>query len=75
MICGENTYKVIVKLCEDRGLSVSKLAKICGMNKRSIYNIKYFVKVKITTILKICQGLEISTQEFFNNPIFAEPMA
>lgn len=74
MYCGKNIYKVIVKLCEERRISVSELADLCGLNRNSIYNIKYSEKVKISKIIKICCALGITVQEFIDDPFFDEIM-
>ena len=57
----------ILKLCKKYNLSLNKLATICQMPPSTIKNILYgkSQNVKIGTIIKICDGLEISLLEFF----------
>jgi len=59
-------------LCLERNIAVNGLANQCGMSPSTIYSMLN-TKSKnpgIVSIQKICDGLEISIREFFNDPLF-----
>ena len=62
----------ILSLCEERHISINKLATICGLPPSSIKNILYgkSQNPKLLTIKMICDGLEITLATFFNTPEF-----
>lgn len=62
----------ILKLCEERNMSINKLATVCAMPPSSIKNILYgkSQNPKLLTIKMICDGLDITLGEFFSTPEF-----
>ena len=62
----------ILQLCDERGISVNRLATIGGLPPSSVKNILYgrSTDPKILTIKKICDGLDITLAEFFSTPEF-----
>jgi len=62
----------ILHLCNERDLTINKLATISALPPSSVKNILYGKSQapKITTIKKLCDGLEITLGEFFNTPEF-----
>ena len=62
----------ILRLCEERGMSVNKLATLCALPPSSIKNILYgkSLNPKLITIKMICDGLDITLGEFFATPEF-----
>ena len=62
----------ILQLCEERSISINRLATISALPPSSIKNILYgrSVDPKILTIKKICDGLDITLAEFFATPEF-----
>jgi len=62
----------ITQLCEQNHLNPSSLAYLCGMDRSTIYSIlsEKSKSPEVATIKKICDGLEITLQEFFNTPAF-----
>lgn len=64
--------KRICGLCAERGLSINKLASLCGITQSTLSNIfqREFAKPTVSTIKKVCDGLEISLGEFFCCEIF-----
>lgn len=62
----------ILRLCEERNMSINKLATVCGLPPSSIKNILYgkSQNPKLLTIKMICDGLDISLGEFFTTPEF-----
>ncbi len=63
----------ILQLCEERGLTINRLADVSGLPPSSVKNILYgkSQNPKILTIKMICDGLDITLIEFFNTPEFA----
>ena len=62
----------ILSLCEERDITINKLAAICGLPPSSVKNILYgrSTDPKIRTIKKLCDGLDITLAEFFSTPQF-----
>jgi len=62
----------ITQLCEERNISVYALAIQCGVDKSTIYSIlgEKSNSPEVSSIKKICDGLEITLGQFFNTPEF-----
>ena len=62
----------IKRLCFENGITLNKLANLCGISPSSIKNIMYgkSCNPKILTIKMICDGLNITLAEFFNTKEF-----
>lgn len=62
----------ILTLCDERGITISKLATLSGLPPSSIKNILYgrSRNPQILTIKMICDGVDISLGEFFSTPEF-----
>lgn len=62
----------ILRLCEERNISINRLATISALPPSSIKNILYgrSADPKILTIKKICDGVDITLGEFFSTPEF-----
>lgn len=62
----------IGELCKSRNLNASSLAYLSGMDRSTIYSIlgEKSRNPEVSTIKKICDGLEITLGEFFSNPAF-----
>lgn len=62
----------ILHLCEERGLTITRLATICALPPSSIKNILYgkSQNPKLLTIKMLCDGLDITLGEFFSTPEF-----
>ena len=70
----EAVAKRIQTLCAERGMTVNALANQCGIEPSTIYSM-LGAKSKnpgVITIQKLCDGLEISVKDFFNDPLFEE---
>ena len=68
----EAVARRIQELCVQRGLAINALANLCGVPPSTIYS-KLNEKSQnpgIISIQKICDGLEISVREFFDDPLF-----
>ena len=59
-------------LCNEKGITINKLSTICGITQSTLANWRVRPKTNISTItiLRICRGMNISAQEFFDSPIF-----
>jgi len=62
----------ILELCVSRNLTVNKLGTISGVTQSTINNIVSGRNnsTTVSTIKKLCDGLDISIIEFFNAPVF-----
>ena len=62
----------ILHLCEERNLTINKLATISAIPPTSLKNILYgkSKNPKILTIKMICDGLDMTLAEFFDTPEF-----
>lgn len=62
----------IVELCQKRGISINKLCTICGITQSTVNNIvnRRSKNPTVSTIKKICDGLEITLEEFFSTEDF-----
>ena len=72
MTIGEAVGERILKLCKDRNLTVNKLATISGITQSTLNNIvsRRNHSTTVSTIQKICDGLEITITEFFTDGLF-----
>lgn len=68
----EAVARRIQALCLERGLAVNALANLCGVPPSTIYSMlnNKSENPGIISIQKLCDGLEISVREFFNDPLF-----
>lgn len=62
----------ILQLCEERGISVNRLAELSALPPSSVKNILYGKSrnPKIETIKLMCDGLGITLGEFFSTKEF-----
>lgn len=69
---GEAVKLRILELCNKRNITINKLATISGVTQFTLNNITGGRNkgTNISTIKKLCDGLEINIQEFFNSEIF-----
>ena len=64
--------KRIYELCDERNLTINKLCTISGITQSTLANInsRQNANLNILTIMRICRGLNITLQDFFNSPLF-----
>lgn len=62
----------IEHLCQERHISINKMCITCGITQSSINNIinRKQRDVSLLTIVKICNGLTITLNDFFDDEIF-----
>ncbi|MDF2615748.1 MAG: transcriptional regulator [Sedimentibacter sp.] len=73
MMCvKEAVINRINDICSDRGLAVNKLANLSGITPSTVYSVFDTDRkdIGIVLIKKICDGLEISLEDFFSAEIF-----
>ena len=72
MNIGEATKLRILELCKENRVTVNKLATISGITQSTLSNIVggRNNSTTVSTIKKLCDGLEISIHEFFQSPLF-----
>lgn len=59
-------------LCREQCISINHLAYISGVSPSTVKNIVYGISgnTGVVTIAKLCNGLEISIQDFFSDELF-----
>ena len=62
----------IIGLCQERNITVNGLANISAVPPSTLKNIIYGVSKNpgIVTIKMLCDGLNISLEDFFNSDLF-----
>jgi len=62
----------ILQLCDAHEISINRLCTISGVTQSTINNVisRRNKSVTVSTIKKLCDGLNISIQDFFNDPLF-----
>ena len=62
----------ILELCRQNDITLNKLSTICGITQSTLNNIVSGRNnsTTISTIKKICDGLEITILDFFTSPLF-----
>ena len=72
MTIGEAVRQRILALCDERSITVNKLAIMSGMTQSTLNNIvnQRNRSTTVSTVQKICDGLDISIKDFFNSDLF-----
>ena len=61
-----DTFKRAEELAQVRGLTLSKLSRMCGMNRSTLPSARRRGnQLSVDTIERICEALQITTAEFF----------
>ncbi len=74
MSIGEAVKYRILQLCIEKKLTVTGLATKCGITQSTLNNIVSGRNnsTTISTIKKICDGLDITVLDFFDDEIFSD---
>ncbi len=74
MNIGEAVRDRIIELCKEKDISVNKLCNISGVTQSTVNNIisGRNRSATVSTIKKLCDGLGITIQDFFNAKLFEE---
>lgn len=72
MNIGEATRLRIDQLCSERRITLNKLSTVCGISQSTVNNIMSGRNnsTTVSTVKKICDGLEITIKEFFDSKLF-----
>ena len=72
MTTKEAVAQRIIDLCNERNIAINALANISGVSPSTIYSMlnQKSQNPGVVSIKKICDGLEITVREFFNDPLF-----
>jgi DNA-binding Xre family transcriptional regulator len=62
----------IKSICQQRNIKLNELANLSGITPSTVYSMTDSARrdISILTIKKLCDGLDITLTEFFNDPIF-----
>ena len=74
MNVGEAVKERILQLCRERDISVNKLSSMSGVTQSTVNNIVSGRNnsATVSTIKKLCDGLGITIEEFFQTELFRE---
>ena len=72
MTISEAVTKRLLELCGERGLTINKLCTLSGVTQSTVSDIvnRNTSNTGIATIKKLCDGLGITIEEFFNSELF-----
>ena len=72
MDIGEAVKERILERCREKNLSVNKLSNMSGVTQSTVNNIVSGRNhsATISTIKKLCDGMGITIEEFFNSELF-----
>ena len=72
MKIGMATKLRIINLCKDRNITINKLSILCGVTQSTFNSIlnRENNTITLSTIKKICDGLDITIKEFFDSEEF-----
>lgn len=70
----EAVEKKIIKLCTERKIAINTLANVSGVSPSTVYSMlnEKSQNPGIVSIKKLCDGLEITIKDFFNDEIFED---
>ncbi len=74
MTVGVAVKERILELCRERDLSINRLCSISGVTQSTVNNIVSGRNnsATISTIKKLCDGLDISLEYFFASELFRD---
>jgi len=72
MKISEAISKKLIKICKERNISVNKLANMSLLTQSTVEHLVNgdSKNPKLLTIIRICDGLDMSLQEFFADDLF-----
>ena len=64
----------ILNLCKERNITINKLATLSGINQSTVMSLinGSTKNAQVLTILRICLGLDMQLQDFFNDELFKD---
>lgn len=72
MNIGEAVKERILELCREQSISINKLSSMSGVTQSTVNNIVSGRNnsTTVSTIKKLCDGLGITIEEFFDSDLF-----
>ena len=64
----------ILNLCNERNITINKLATLSGISQSTVSSLidGSSQNPKLLTILRLCLGLNMDLKDFFNDDVFKE---
>ena len=74
MTIGDAVRERILELCRINNISINKLCDMSGVTQSTVNNIisGRNRSATVSTVKKLCDGLGISIEDFFNSDLFRE---
>jgi len=74
MNISQAVVKRITELCNERNLSINALSNLAGITQSTVNDIVNGTTYNtgISTIKKLCDGLDLSVRDFFDSGLFSE---
>ena len=74
LIIGDAVRERILELCRTNNISVNKLCDMSGVTQSTVNNIisGRNRSATVSTVKKLCDGLGISIEDFFNSDLFRD---
>ncbi|MCL2860324.1 MAG: helix-turn-helix domain-containing protein [Oscillospiraceae bacterium] len=74
MLLADAVRKRIIKLAKERKITLNKLATLSGITYSTLntFMLKETNNPTISTLLHICEGLNIELKEFFDDVVFRD---
>ena len=74
MCIGEAVKERILELCQEKNISINKLSTMSGVTQSTVNNIVSGRNrsTTISTIKKLCDGLGITIEQFFDSDLFRD---
>ena len=74
MTIGEAVKERIIQLCNQHEMSINMLCSISGVTQSTVNNIVSGRNhsATVSTIQKLCDGLEITIEDFFHSELFRD---
>ena len=72
MCIGQAVRERIIELCREREISINKLSDMSGVTQSTVNNIVSGRNnsATVSTLKKLCDGLGITIQDFFDSDLF-----
>lgn len=70
----EATKKRILALCDEKNITINKLATLSGVRQSTVNNLIDGTSKTPTllTVLRLCLGLDMQLKEFFDDEVFKD---
>jgi transcriptional regulator with XRE-family HTH domain len=62
----------ILRICKEKNISINKLASMCYLTQSTLESLitEKSRNPKLLTVVRICEGLNISLKDFFDDELF-----